>query len=444
VSTSTAGFIGIVADVTDLAPVTGVKIGTGDGTTTHFDLPDYPVNTTTGFAARVNDTAATGASVANDSTAHVSRVTFTTAPAADQSIEVDYIPQFQAFPVNRPKLCTTWTDFTRNFGDFPADEAAEAHRWLAHAVYGFFENGGSRCFVARIAPPGGGSAPDVQPVLDAFEAVDEIALVAAPGLSGQGAAAGDVRGAIAAHCEVRTGDRFGIFDSPRDLPNDDLAELAADGAAMPDSTNYAAYYFPWIEVPDPALGRRVFVPPSGHIAGVYARVDTRRGVHKAPANEVVMGARGLRYPVSKAQQEGLNPQGVNVIRDLNNNIRVWGARTIGGDANGEWKYVPIRRLFLFLRESIDEGTQWTVFEPNTPALWAKITRNVSAFLTSVWRDGALFGDTPDQAFYVRCNADTNPPDVRDAGRVVTEVGVAVIKPAEFVIFRISQWAGPGS
>jgi hypothetical protein len=135
---------------------------------------------------------------------------------------------------------------------------------------------------------------------------------------------------------------------------------------------------------------------------------------------------------------------VNVIRDLNGNIRVWGARTIGGDANGEWRYVNVRRLFLFLRESIDEGTQWTVFEPNTPALWAKIRLNVSAFLRNVWADGALFGDTPEQAFYVRCDAQTNPPEVRDAGRVVTEIGVAVVKPAEFVIFRISQWAGPAS
>jgi phage tail sheath protein FI len=173
-------------------------------------------------------------------------------------------------------------------------------------------------------------------------------------------------------------------------------------------------------------------------------VDTTRGVHKAPANETVRGALGLRYNISRSQQDGLNPQGVNAIRDLNGNIRVWGARTMGGDANGEWRYINVRRLFLFLRESIDEGTQWVVFEPNTPDLWAKITRNITAFLTNVWRAGALFGTTPQEAFYVKCDAETNPPEVRDAGQVVTEIGVAVVKPAEFVIFRISQWAGPGS
>jgi phage tail sheath protein FI len=140
----------------------------------------------------------------------------------------------------------------------------------------------------------------------------------------------------------------------------------------------------------------------------------------------------------------LNPDGINVIRTFNGNITVWGARTLGGDANGEWKYISVRRLFLFLRESIDEGTQWVVFEPNTPNLWAKITRNITAFLTNVWRSGALFGNTAQEAFYVKCDAELNPPEVRDAGRVVTEIGVAVAKPAEFVIFRISQWGGPSA
>ncbi len=220
---------------------------------------------------------------------------------------------------------------------------------------------------------------------------------------------------------------------------------------LPSRSDYAGFYFPWIQVFDPATkiqnpagdGFQV-VPPSGHMAGIYARVDTNRGVHKAPANEAVMGAVGLRYQISKAHQMGLNPQGVNCIRDLNGSIRVWGARTVGGDLNGEWKYINVRRLFLFLRESIDEGTQWTVFEPNSPALWAKIRRNITAFLTNVWRSGALFGNTPEEAFFVKCDEETNPPEVRDLGQVVTEIGVAVVKPAEFVIFRITQWAGPGA
>jgi phage tail sheath protein FI len=337
-------------------------------------------------------------------------------------------------------LCTTFSDFTKAFGGFSTD-AGQSN--LAHAVYGFFTNGGSRCFVSRIA-----SGTDVAGCLTSFAGIDEIAIVAAPGVVADAA-----RSAITTHCES-IGDRFAILDIERDTEDNagalDLSLIGPDGAALPDNSAYAATYFPWITVFDPATalqhpssdGLR-FTPPSGHVAGVYARVDTVRGVHKAPANEVVRGALGTRYRISKAQQDGLNPHGVNAIRDLNGNIRVWGARTIGGDKNGEWKYVNVRRLFLFLRESIDEGTQWVVFEPNDSSLWAKITRNVTAFLTNVWRDGALFGDTPAQAFYVRCDAETNPPEVRNAGQVVTEIGVAVVEPAEFVIFRISQWSGPG-
>ena len=209
---------------------------------------------------------------------------------------------------------------------------------------------------------------------------------------------------------------------------------------MGATSDYGAVYFPWIDV----SGTGSYVPPSGHLAGIYARVDGQRGVHKAPANEGVRGALGLKYRISKAQQKGLNPNGINVIRDFNGSITVWGARTIGGDANTDVKYINVRRLLNFIEESIDEGTQWVVFEPNAPNLWAKITRNVTAFLTNVWRSGALFGNTPEEAFYVKCDEETNPPDVRDLGQVVTEIGVAIVKPAEFVIFRISQWGGPAS
>ena len=164
-------------------------------------------------------------------------------------------------------------------------------------------------------------------------------------------------------------------------------------------------------------------------------------MHKAPANEVVRGALNLAYLTTRGEQEGLNPAGVNVIRGFNGNIKVWGARTLGGDANGEFRYINVRRLLLFLRESIDEGTQFAVFEPNAPPLWQKIRRSVTGFLTNVWRDGALFGNTPEEAFFVRCDETTNPIEVREIGQVITEIGVAVVKPAEFVIFRISQSAG---
>jgi phage tail sheath protein FI len=263
-----------------------------------------------------------------------------------------------------------------------------------------------------------------------------------------------VRSDIVDHC-VSTADRFAILDCGETLgtgDDPDLALLDPSNATnvLPDNSDFAAFYFPWIQVYDPASkianplsDGLQYVPPSGHLAGIYARVDTERGVHKAPANEVVRGALGLKYQLSKAQQDGLNPQGVNAIRELNGNIRVWGARTIGGNSNADLKYINVRRTLLFLRESIDEGTQWIVFEPNTPALWAKITRNISAFLTNVWRSGALFGTTPEQAFYVKCDAETNPPELRELGQVVTEIGVSIVRPAEFVIFRISQFSAPG-
>jgi phage tail sheath protein FI len=220
---------------------------------------------------------------------------------------------------------------------------------------------------------------------------------------------------------------------------------------MPGRTDYAAWYFPWIKVFDPVAQKYsgipdglVSMPPSGHIAGVYARVDNERGVHKAPANETIRGALDVTQRLSKAHQDGLNPKGVNCIRLLNDNILIWGARTVGGDANTDLKYINVRRTLLFLRQSIDLGTQWVVFEPNSPALWQRITRSVTGFLTEVWRSGALFGDTQAQAFYVKCDKETNPQSSIDAGRVVTEIGVAIVRPAEFVIFRISQMAGGGS
>ncbi|HZF08730.1 MAG TPA: phage tail sheath subtilisin-like domain-containing protein [Thermoanaerobaculia bacterium] len=332
-------------------------------------------------------------------------------------------------PAGAPQLITSWESFKKNFGDFQGGNLV-----LAHAVYGFFNNGGTRCWITRITGnvTDGSSVTAVTNALAGFRAIDEISIVAVPGAIDAASQA-----AVIAHCQ-NAGDRFAILDSQI---TSTLTPAAIQGST--GNSNYAAMYFPRIQVFDPVSNGSLYVAPSGHMAGIYARVDTQRGVHKAPANEVVLGAVGLEARLGKADQDGLNPAGINVIRNLNGNITVWGARTLGGDANLDWKYINVRRLFLFLRDSIDAGTQWVVFEPNDLSLWAKITRNVSAFLTNVWRSGALFGATAPEAFYVRCDATTNPPEVRDLGQVVTEIGVAVVKPAEFVIFRISQWAGPG-
>jgi uncharacterized protein len=370
-------------------------------------------------------------------------------PDLEQSQAFKLVDFAVRLPVKEPMLITNWSQFVGNFGDLTGDASKTAapgnptvdagYMHLAHAVYGFFNNGGARCYVARVTAAG-----DLDDVLHAFEAIDEIALVCAPGQL-----ADSIRDKIVAHC-ARMGDRFAILDGPESAQDlGTLTRTAADSTpgVMPKKTDMAAWYYPWVKVFDPGTQLRVAgsggemaVPPSGHLAGIYARVDTERGVFKSPANEVIRGALGVTHALSKADQGGLNPKGVNCIRVLNDNIYVWGSRTVGGDSNADLKYVSVRRTLLFLRESIEEGTQWAVFEPNTPALWAKISRNVTAFLTTVWRSGALFGSTAQEAFYVKCDAETNQPQDREEGRVVTEIGVAIVRPAEFVIFRVSQSA----
>jgi len=175
------------------------------------------------------------------------------------------------------------------------------------------------------------------------------------------------------------------------------------------------------------------------MAGIWARSDNTRGVHKAPANEGVRGATGLAHNCTKGEQDTLNPNGVNCIRAFPGmGIKVWGARTLS--TNPAWRYLNVRRLFNFIEKSIERGTQWVVFEPNDPFLWGRVSRDVTAFLTTVWGSGALFGISPGEAFFVKCDAETNPPESRDLGRLIIEIGIAPVKPAEFVIFRISQWA----
>jgi hypothetical protein len=350
----------------------------------------------------------------------------------DNATTTDHYP---VAPENEAILVTNWEQFKAKFGVLKA-----ANKTLAHAVYGFFLNGGTRCWVARVGALA--NAGDVTTALKNFERIDEIALLAIPGAINDG-----IQTAAIDHCK-KLKDRFAIIDG--------LATLDSNGNVNPTNvtvsdikyslgdTSYAAIYFPRIEVYDPVSDARDHVYSSGHMAGIYSRVDQQRGVHKAPANEVVMGALGLEYQTTRNEQAGLNPEGINVIRNFNGTIRVWGARTLGGKNNGEYIHINTRRLINFIRESIEEGTQVFVFEPHNQALWQKITRSVTAFLTNVWRDGALFGSTPEEAFYVKCDETTNPPEVRDLGQVITEIGVAVVKPAEFVIFRIQQISGPAS
>ena len=272
------------------------------------------------------------------------------------------------------------------------------------------------------------AGPGERSGLVAFKEVDEIAILCVPD---EGRITG-LTGDIITHCENMK-DRFAILQ----------AKQAAGPVANlrpPVDSKYAAFYYPWIKVPDPLTNTYKLTPPGGYIAGIYARSDQERGVHKAPANEVVRGVSGLQFAITKGDQDILNPRSVNCIRTfIGRGIRVWGARTTSSDPL--WKHINVRRLFLFLEESIDEGTKWVVFEPNDEKLWARVRQTITQFLTRVWKDGALMGTTPEEAFFVKCDRTTMTQDDIDNGRIIILIGVAPVKPAVFVIFRIAQWAG---
>jgi phage tail sheath protein FI len=304
---------------------------------------------------------------------------------------------------------------------------------LTNAVAGFFQNGGRRAYVVN---PGAGARASIRAQdLALFDAVTDISLVLAPGYSDAASHA-----ALITHCADR-GDRFAILDMPRDIdPLERLTRAAGDGDGLRpagDERGHAAVYVPWIEVADAITDERIALPPSGHLAGIYARVDATRGVHEAPANEPLIGALGLTRLISSAEQEVLHPVGINAIRRFPQGILVWGARTLA-DPQSEWKYVAVRRLMIMVEQSIAQGTQWVVFESNDETLWSRVRRDVGAFLDTVWRSGALLGATPREAYFVRADRTTMTQDDIDNGRLIVEVGVAPLRPAEFVIIRIMQ------
>jgi phage tail sheath protein FI len=282
--------------------------------------------------------------------------------------------------------------------------------------------------------------------LEGLEVQEDVTMVACPDLmsafqAGQLDADGvkAVQLAMISHCE-RMKNRMAIIDPLPGLTPQQVKKWREKDTNY--DSHFAATYYPWLKIDGPD-SKPIEVPASGHMAGIWARSDNERGVHKAPANEVVRGALGPAAEITKGEQDTLNPIGVNCIRTFTGRgVRAWGARTLSSDP--AWRYISVRRLFNYVEESIERGTQWVVFEPNDQNLWARVTRDVSAFLTGVWRDGALFGLTPQQAFFVKCDEELNPADVRDRGQLVIEVGMAPVKPAEFVIFRFSQYAGGGA
>lgn len=365
-------------------------------------------------------------------------------------------------PVNKAIAVNNWTQFLRYFVAEGSTESSP----LVRAVYGFFDNGGSRCFIVNIGPNGslrgtGGRRAG----LDVLEPIDEISIVAAPGFHDTAAheallSFAEKAGYVVAILDPAPGiedvsalTKVATVAPPRapkppaegdTPPKPEGRASVQEPAYRPRRSKNGTFYFPQVVVMDPVTQEQVLQPPSGHVAGVWARTDADPGVHKAPANTVMRGVLGVEYPLTRSEQDVLNPAGVNCIREFaNQGILIWGARTLDEEAS-EWRYLSVRRLCISLEQAIERGTTWMVFEPNDFTLWRSIRRDIGAFLRQVWRSGALLGRTPEEAFFVKCDEETNPADVRDAGMVVAHIGVAVVKPAEFVVFKLSQWAGGSS
>lgn len=289
-------------------------------------------------------------------------------------------------------------------------------------------NGSNGSALTPVDIIGSDRGPGRRTGIEALSERDDISLVATPGLVDPA-----IQQALITHCE-RLKYRFAVLDGRRGAA--DVSDIEAHRFNY--DSKYAAYYAPWLKALDLGTGRYFLAPPSGYALGVYARSDTERGVHKAPANEVVRNVKEVELPFTNGEQDVLNPNGVNLIRELKpRGIRIWGARTISSDQ--EWKYVNVRRLFIYLEHSIDKGTQWVVFEPNSEALWLRVKETITGFLNSVWHEGMLMGTKPDDAFFVRCDRTTMTQSDIDNGRLICEIGVAPVMPAEFVIFRIGQF-----
>jgi uncharacterized protein len=314
-----------------------------------------------------------------------------------------------------PTLVTSWLDYQKLFGSYFCDG-----KYMPYAVEGFFGNGGQRCFVCRVMNGNYASA------LAQLESVDDVSIIYSPNAQ----AVAGLSDLLIAHCE-RLRNRFAILDSQKGQDPSSISK--------PCQSAFAALYYPWIYVKESGTSKTCLVPPCGHVAGIYTRVDVEVGVYRAPANQLVKGATDLEFTVTKSQQDILNPQGVNCIRNFSGRgILVWGARTLSSDS--ELKYVSVRRLMIYLEQSIKKGTAWTVFEPNNEKTWAKVKALVEGFLMQTWKTSALMGTKQQQAYFVQCDKTTMTQNDIDNGRLIMLIGVAAVKPAEFIILRIGQTA----
>ncbi|UKY54040.1 phage tail sheath family protein [Streptomyces inhibens] len=314
---------------------------------------------------------------------------------------------------------------------------------LAEAVYGFFANGGTECYVVTLAPDKDlGAELTAATSLEKLKALSDVNMVAVPDLwtNSQDVATGGTNiEKVVAHC-VKMRNRLAIVEPPDDLYPSELGPFIQKLASPnSDDSAFTAVYYPWVRVPGVNAQERT-VPPCGHMAGVWARTDVERGVFKAPANQNIRGVLSIPTRLTDGQQGDLNEKGINCLRVFpDRGLLVWGART--RSSTRDWQYVNVRRLVCFLRDSIQQSSSWAVFEPNDERLWGTLRHAVSTFLMDQWRQGALVGRTPEEAFYVICDGSNNPRETQDKGEVHCDIGVAPVRPAEFVHFSIAQIAG---
>ena len=328
-----------------------------------------------------------------------------------------------------PYAVTNWTAFTQAFGDY------DQTKTLPFAIRGFFENGGTMAYVVPVKDMTGLDA-----ALTNLKVRTDVSMVCLPGVVDA-----VQQKKVIKHCDD-LGDRVAILDGVQDTePLKSTGPLQKQKKDLVNSRGFGALYWPWILIPDPTAPiddpKVISIPPSGHIAGVIARSDGQRGVHKAPANEPVVGAVGLEYDLDDTAHGVLNNLNINALRVFPGRSQplVWGARTLTDGT--PWLHLNVRRLISFIEDSIVQGTRWAVFEPNSIDLWKRLELSITEFLTRVWQSGALFGATADQAFYVKIDEELNPPSTRALGQVFGEVGVAPVHPAEYVVFRIGLWDG---
>ena len=347
-----------------------------------------------------------------------------------------FIGMAQCGPVNgTPLLVTSYGDFQKKFGEYlPKDKYGE-YRYLPMAVEQFFLNGGTDCYIVRLPDT---PTPEVLRGTDggtgnstglcAFKDIPEISIIAAPGITEKTAVA-----EIVAHCESM-GNRVCILDMPQGVS--ETAELQQLRGTV--SSSFAAMYYPWIQAYEPLEKCNAYMPPSGAVAGIYARVDKARGVHKAPANETINGCTGLQFQFGNSEQNTLSPLGINLIKNLpGQGIRVWGARTCSNDA--ALKYINVRRLVIYLEKNILNNMNWVIFEPNDQNLWTKISSMISSFLSNQWKNGALMGSSESEAFYINIGLGTSmTQDDVENGKLICEIGVAPVRPREFITFKVTK------